>query len=128
MTEIGAAGTGTGTERETAKDIEIGTRIEIMRGTESGGIRSGTERESGVMIMIGGPGTQREKVAGITTTAVAMAGDGSKKTSASSNLAKLKDMYGDLGDNKGDANTERIPRRDNGGEEVIRLGGSTWKY
>ncbi|OIW02636.1 hypothetical protein TanjilG_24087 [Lupinus angustifolius] len=50
------------------------------------------------------------------------------KTSASSNLAKLKNIYGDLGDNKGDANMERIPRRDNGGEEVIRLGGSTWKY
>ena len=52
----------------------------------------------------------------------------SKRTSASSNLAKLKDMYGDLGDSKGDANMERIPRKDSGGEEVIRLGGSTWKY
>ncbi|KAG5052903.1 Pre-mRNA-splicing factor 38B [Glycine soja] len=52
----------------------------------------------------------------------------SKRTSASSNLAQLKDMYGDLGDNKGDANMERIPRKDSGGEEVIRLGGSTWKY
>ena len=51
----------------------------------------------------------------------------SKRTSASSNLAQLKDMYGDLGDNKGDANMERIPRKDSGGEEVIRLGGSTWK-
>ncbi|KAE9596117.1 hypothetical protein Lal_00030579 [Lupinus albus] len=50
------------------------------------------------------------------------------KTSASSNLAKLKDIYGDLGDNKGNADLERIPKRDNGGEEVIRLGGSTWKY
>ncbi|KAE9606079.1 putative pre-mRNA-splicing factor 38 [Lupinus albus] len=50
------------------------------------------------------------------------------KTSASSSLAKLKNIYGDLGDNKGDVNMERIPRRDNGGEEVIRLGGSTWKY
>ncbi|XP_028784637.1 pre-mRNA splicing factor SR-like 1 isoform X1 [Neltuma alba] len=55
--------------------------------------------------------------------------DGSKdKTSASSNLAKLKDIYGDLSDNKRDVNNDRIPGRDNGGEEVIRLGGSTWKY
>ncbi|KAK4274994.1 hypothetical protein QN277_018143 [Acacia crassicarpa] len=55
--------------------------------------------------------------------------DGSKdKTSASSNLAKLKDIYGDLSDNKRDVNTERIPGRDTGGEEVIRLGGSSWKY
>ncbi|KAJ6999242.1 hypothetical protein NC653_010047 [Populus alba x Populus x berolinensis] len=53
--------------------------------------------------------------------------DGSKdRTSASSNLAKLKDLYGDLGDQKGDAGLERVPRRDNDGEEVFRLGGSTW--
>lgn len=50
------------------------------------------------------------------------------KTSASSNLAKLKDIYGDVGNSKGDANMERIPRRDHESEEVIRLGGSTWKY
>ncbi|KAJ6926295.1 pre-mRNA splicing factor SR-like 1 isoform X1 [Populus alba x Populus x berolinensis] len=54
--------------------------------------------------------------------------DGSKdRTSASSNLAKLKDLYGDLGDQKGDAGRERVPRRDNDGEEVFRLGGSTWR-
>lgn len=54
--------------------------------------------------------------------------DGSKeKTSTSSNLAKLKDIYGDIGNSKGDANLERIHRRDNQGEEVIRLGGSNWK-
>lgn len=48
--------------------------------------------------------------------------DGSKeKTSASSNLVKLKDLYGDSGDQKGDAGMERVPRRYNGGEEVIRL-------
>ncbi|GAV58451.1 PRP38 domain-containing protein/PRP38_assoc domain-containing protein [Cephalotus follicularis] len=49
------------------------------------------------------------------------------KTSASSNLAKLRDLYGDLSNQKEDASSERVPRRDNGGEEVIRLGGSTWK-
>ncbi|KAJ6766762.1 hypothetical protein OIU79_022679 [Salix purpurea] len=54
--------------------------------------------------------------------------DGSKdRTSASSNLAKLKDLYGDLGDQKGDAGPERVPRRDNDGEEIFRLGGSTWR-
>jgi len=54
--------------------------------------------------------------------------DGNKdKTSAPSNLAKLKDLYGDLSDQKGDAGLERVPRRDNDGEEVFRLGGSTWR-
>lgn len=42
-------------------------------------------------------------------------------------MAKLKDMYGDLGDRKGGATMERAPRRDSGTEEVIRLGGSSWK-
>ena len=65
VTEIGA---GTGIESETAKDT--GTGIEIMRGTESGGIRSAKERESGVMIMIGGLGTQRETAVGIMIMAV----------------------------------------------------------
>ncbi|PPE02070.1 hypothetical protein GOBAR_DD00941 [Gossypium barbadense] len=51
--------------------------------------------------------------------------EGSK---ASSNLAKLKDLYGDVSDTKGDdAGFERIAKRDNSGEEVIRLGGSSWK-
>jgi len=54
--------------------------------------------------------------------------DGNKdKTSAPSNLAKLKDLYGDLSDQKGNAGLERVPRRDNDGEEVFRLGGSTWR-
>ncbi|GKV20308.1 hypothetical protein SLEP1_g30455 [Rubroshorea leprosula] len=53
--------------------------------------------------------------------------DGSKeKTPASINLAKLKDLYGDLSERKGDTN-ERIPMRDTSSEEVIRLGGTTWK-
>lgn len=53
----------------------------------------------------------------------------SEKTSIiSSNLAKLKDMYGDVSEQKGggDPSKERINRRDSSGEEVIRLGGS-WK-
>ncbi|KAJ0043272.1 hypothetical protein Pint_18279 [Pistacia integerrima] len=49
-----------------------------------------------------------------------------EKTSASSNLAKLRDLYGDLSDRKGEDELERGPGRDRG-EEVIRLGGSTWK-
>ncbi|XP_039048353.1 pre-mRNA splicing factor SR-like 1 isoform X2 [Hibiscus syriacus] len=42
---------------------------------------------------------------------------------ASSNLAKLKDLYGDT---KGDGGYERAANRDSSGEEVIRLGGS-WR-
>ncbi|KAK3020044.1 hypothetical protein RJ639_003357 [Escallonia herrerae] len=54
--------------------------------------------------------------------------DGGKdKISASSNLAKLRDLYGDLSTQKEDAGKERATNRDNGAEEVIRLGGSTWK-
>lgn len=54
--------------------------------------------------------------------------DGSKeKTSVSSNLAKLKDLYGDLSSSqKEDTSNDRAPR-DSGMEEVIRLGGSTWR-
>ena len=50
-----------------------------------------------------------------------------EKTSASSNLAKLRDMYGDIGSQKGDGGTDMVPRSSNGGEEVIRLGGSSWR-
>uniref|UniRef100_A0A803Q2F0 Pre-mRNA-splicing factor 38 n=1 Tax=Cannabis sativa TaxID=3483 RepID=A0A803Q2F0_CANSA len=54
--------------------------------------------------------------------------DASKeRTSASSNLAKLRNMYGDLGSQKGDDSTDRATGSSNGGEEVIRLGGSSWK-
>ncbi|KAJ6847482.1 pre-mRNA splicing factor SR-like 1 isoform X1 [Iris pallida] len=44
----------------------------------------------------------------------------------SSNLAKLKDLYGDASDKKADTGTE-IRRKDSSTEEVIRLGGSSWK-
>ncbi|GAB2224828.1 hypothetical protein Droror1_Dr00005605 [Drosera rotundifolia] len=50
-----------------------------------------------------------------------------KAAVASSNLAKLKDLYGDLSDKKGGAPGEGGFRRDHGAEEVIRLGGSSWK-
>ncbi|KAL4308201.1 hypothetical protein GQ457_01G052150 [Hibiscus cannabinus] len=47
---------------------------------------------------------------------------------AASNLAKLKDLYGDTSDTKGDGGGyERAANRDNSGEEVIRLGGSSWR-
>lgn len=49
------------------------------------------------------------------------------RTSASSNLAKLRDMYGDLSTQKEDAGKENPPNRVNSAEEVLRLGGSTWK-
>lgn len=45
----------------------------------------------------------------------------------SSNLAKLKDLYGDLSDQKGDAGTDRGYNKNSGAEEVIRLGGSNWR-
>lgn len=51
--------------------------------------------------------------------------DNSKdKSTSSSNLAKLRDLYGDLGDSK---KGEGVSNRDSGTEEVIRLGGSSWK-
>ncbi|KAL8104359.1 pre-mRNA splicing factor SR-like 1 isoform X2 [Apium graveolens] len=53
--------------------------------------------------------------------------EGPVRTSASSNLAKLKDMYGDLSTQKEDAEYRNPPNKINGAEEVIRLGGSTWK-
>ncbi|KAL6993278.1 suppressor of rad53 null lethality [Sarracenia purpurea var. burkii] len=54
--------------------------------------------------------------------------DGSKENAAASgNLAKLRDLYGDLSTQKEDAPKDRLPNRDSGTEEVIRLGGSTWK-
>lgn len=49
------------------------------------------------------------------------------RTSASSNLAKLKDMYGDLSSDKADVGNGRVSARDSGAEEVIRLGGSSWR-
>ncbi|KAF5192786.1 Pre-mrna splicing factor sr-like [Thalictrum thalictroides] len=48
-----------------------------------------------------------------------------EKASVSSNLAKLRDLYGDASNLKGDNDAERI-RKDSSSEEVIRLGGS-WK-
>ncbi|KAK4803185.1 hypothetical protein SAY86_001388 [Trapa natans] len=54
--------------------------------------------------------------------------NGKEKAPISSNLAKLKDIYGDLEGQKGDAFAlERAPRKDSGTEEVIRLGGLSWK-
>lgn len=49
-----------------------------------------------------------------------------EKATVSSNLAKLKDLYGDLGGQKADASSER-GNRDSGADEVIRLGGASWK-
>lgn len=55
--------------------------------------------------------------------------DGSReKNSVSSNLAKLRDLYGDLSTQKEDrSSNNRVGNRDSGTEEVLRLGGSTWK-
>lgn len=44
----------------------------------------------------------------------------------SSNLTKLKDLYGDASERKSEEPADRL-RKDSGSEEVIRLGGFTWK-
>nr|CAB3469453.1 unnamed protein product [Digitaria exilis] len=48
------------------------------------------------------------------------------KAPESSNLAKLKDLYGDATNTKDDAGDDRA-HRDSGTEEVIRLGGARWR-
>lgn len=48
------------------------------------------------------------------------------KAPESSNLAKLKDLYGDATNTKSDAGDDRA-HRDSGTEEVIRLGGARWR-
>ncbi|KAH6784560.1 PRP38 family protein [Perilla frutescens var. hirtella] len=50
-----------------------------------------------------------------------------EKISASSNLAKLKDMYGVLSNQKDGMAENKGPNRHSGTEEVIRLGGSSWR-
>ncbi|CAN6358718.1 unnamed protein product [Urochloa humidicola] len=55
-------------------------------------------------------------------------GNGNKQKAAavSSNLAKLKDLYGDVTEKKEDGDAENL-RRDSCAEEVIRLGGPRWR-
>ncbi|OEL17284.1 hypothetical protein BAE44_0021695 [Dichanthelium oligosanthes] len=55
-------------------------------------------------------------------------GNGHKEKAAtvSSNLAKLKDLYGDVTEKKEDGDAEKL-RRDSCAEEVIRLGGPRWR-
>lgn len=48
-----------------------------------------------------------------------------RNASTSSNLAKLKDLYG-VNDTQPNGAEERFPR-DSASEEVIRLGRSSWK-
>ncbi|XP_006655779.1 pre-mRNA splicing factor SR-like 1 [Oryza brachyantha] len=48
------------------------------------------------------------------------------KPPESSNLAKLKDLYGDATNTKDDTADDKA-RRDSGTEEVIRLGGARWR-
>ena len=50
-----------------------------------------------------------------------------KAAAVSNNLAKLKDLYGDGGEKVEDRIGARYQRRDSGTEEVIKLGGSSWK-
>ncbi|KAI0491641.1 hypothetical protein KFK09_025901 [Dendrobium nobile] len=49
-----------------------------------------------------------------------------KAAPISSNLAKLKDLYGDASDAKGNGTDYKFSK-DTSSEEVIRLGGSTWR-
>ncbi|KAL8472379.1 hypothetical protein ACS0TY_029549 [Phlomoides rotata] len=50
-----------------------------------------------------------------------------EKKSASSNLAKLKDLYGVLSNQKEGVGEDKGPSRSGGTEEVFRLGGSSWR-
>ncbi|KAL7094318.1 hypothetical protein ACP275_11G095700 [Erythranthe tilingii] len=55
-------------------------------------------------------------------------GSSNNNASTSSNLAKLKDLYGDSSNGeKKDRGDEKVHSRPGGTEEVIRLGGSTWR-
>ncbi|KAL0905617.1 hypothetical protein M5K25_024050 [Dendrobium thyrsiflorum] len=49
-----------------------------------------------------------------------------KAAPISSNLAKLKDLYGDASEAKGNGTDYKLSK-DTSSEEVIRLGGSTWR-
>uniref|UniRef100_A0A0A9F3E0 Pre-mRNA-splicing factor 38 C-terminal domain-containing protein n=1 Tax=Arundo donax TaxID=35708 RepID=A0A0A9F3E0_ARUDO len=49
-----------------------------------------------------------------------------KAAAVSSNLAKLKDLYGDVTEKKEDGDAEKL-RGDSCAEEVIRLGGPRWR-
>ncbi|VAH03063.1 unnamed protein product [Triticum turgidum subsp. durum] len=49
-----------------------------------------------------------------------------KAAAASSNLAKLKDLYGDVTEKKDDGDARRL-HHDSCAEEVIRLGGPRWR-
>jgi pre-mRNA-splicing factor 38B len=49
-----------------------------------------------------------------------------KAATVSSNLAKLKDLYGDITAKKEDSDAEKL-HRDSCAEEVIRLGGPRWR-
>ncbi|KAG2616742.1 pre-mRNA splicing factor SR-like 1 [Panicum virgatum] len=53
-------------------------------------------------------------------------GNKDKAATVSSNLAKLKDLYGDVTEKKEDGDTEKLCR-DSCAEEVIRLGGPRWR-
>ncbi|GLJ35492.1 hypothetical protein SUGI_0713700 [Cryptomeria japonica] len=49
-----------------------------------------------------------------------------EKTALPSNLTKLRDLYGDSSAKKGD-NDNIYPPKDSSSEDVIRLGGTTWR-
>jgi len=53
-------------------------------------------------------------------------GNKDKAATVSSNLAKLKDLYGDVTEKKEDGDTDKLCR-DSCAEEVIRLGGPRWR-
>lgn len=105
-------------DRESRHEYERRSRY-AERDTRKDSRRS-RSRSRSRSLQAGGPRTDRDP-------SPLPRDNGKEKTSASSNLAKLKDLYGDSGDRRGDIDMERVPRRDSGTEEVIRLGGSSWK-
>ncbi|KAL0396373.1 UNVERIFIED_CONTAM: Pre-splicing factor SR-like 1 [Sesamum calycinum] len=108
------------TEIEKGNEKEAETEIEIEIETESqeGSSRRSRSRSRSRSQSIYGHDQSRPSPSGH---------DSKEKASASSNLAKLKDLYGDLSTQKEDAGKDKGPNRPSGTEEVIRLGGSTWR-
>ncbi|XP_059309394.1 pre-mRNA splicing factor SR-like 1 isoform X5 [Lycium ferocissimum] len=130
-------------------EIGIGTRIEKGRGAgigiEIGGMMKGIETGGVIMTEIEEGSVERSRRSRSRSRSHSQSlhdqganldqqrtppRDESKEKrapSTSSNLAKLKDLYGDLGSQKENVGDyDRAPNRDSSTEEVIRLGGS-WR-
>ncbi|KAL0381140.1 UNVERIFIED_CONTAM: Pre-splicing factor SR-like 1 [Sesamum angustifolium] len=110
-------------EAETEIEIEIEIETESQSDHDEHYRREGSSRRSRSRSR-----SRSQSIYGHDQSRPSPSGHDSKeKASASSNLAKLKDLYGDLSTQKEDAAKDKGPNRPSGTEEVIRLGGSTWR-